>query len=132
MDPQYLTGIDEIDAQHKEIEEVAQAVIEAAAARDKWHIVHYILVRLYELLRFHFAVEESVMRIVSFPEFKEHQQVHKDILQTVERMKVASLDPNACEHDESLMKQFSFLTHIVDHDKRFAEFAAANITSLRH
>ena len=132
MDPQYLTGIDEVDAQHKEIEEVAQAAIEAAAAQDKWHIVHYILVRLYELLRFHFAVEESVMRIVSFPEINEHKQVHTDILLTVERMKVASLDPNACEHDEALRKQFSFLTHIVDHDKKFADFVMANISSLRH
>ena len=132
MDPQYLTGIDEIDAQHKEIEEVALAVIEAAAAKDKWHIVHYILVRLYELLRFHFAVEESVMAIVSFPEIQAHKQVHKDILLTVERMKVASLDPNACAHDEALNKQFSFLTHIVDHDKRFAEFVLANFSGLRH
>ena len=97
MDPKYLTGIAEIDAQHTEIEEVAQAVIEAAAAKDTWHIVHYILVRLYELLRFHFAVEESVMAIVSFPEIQAHKQVHKDILLTVERMKVASLDPSLRE-----------------------------------
>lgn len=132
MDPQYITGIDEIDAQHKEIEEVAQAAIDAAAAKDKWHIVHYILVRLYELLRFHFAVEESVMSIVGFPEVREHQQVHKDILLTVERMKIASLDPKACEHDESLKKQFSFLTHIVDHDKKFADFVSANFARLGH
>lgn len=131
MDPQYITGIDEIDGQHREIEEAAQAVIDAAAAKDKWHIVHYILVRLYELLRFHFAVEESVMSIVSFPEVAEHKQVHKDILLTVERMKVASLDPKACEHDESLKKQFSFLTHIVDHDKKFADFVIANFASQR-
>jgi hemerythrin-like metal-binding protein len=132
MDPQYLTGIDEIDAQHAEIEEITQAVIEAAAAKDKWHVVHYILVRLYELLRFHFSVEEAVMSIVSFPEIKEHKQVHKDILLTVERMKVASLDPLVFEQDESLIKQFSFHTHIANHDKRFAEFVMANISSLRH
>jgi hypothetical protein len=76
MDPKYLTGIEEIDDQHREIEETALAVIEAAATKDKWHIVHYILVRLYELLRFHFAVEESVMSIVGFPEVGEHKQVH--------------------------------------------------------
>ena len=94
--------------------------------------MHYILVRLYELLRFHFAVEESVMRIVAFPEAAAHQQVHKDILLTVERMRVASLDPKACEHDESLKKQFSFLTHIVDHDKKFAEFVTTNFAGLGH
>jgi hemerythrin len=132
MDPKYLTGIEEIDDQHREIEETALAVIEAAATKDKWHIVHYILVRLYELLRFHFAVEESVMSIVGFPEVGEHKQVHKDILLTVERMKVASLDPKACEHDEALNKQFSFLTHIVDHDKRFTEFVMANFPKVRH
>ena len=132
MDPQYLTGINEIDAQHAEIEEIAQAVIEAAAAGDKLHIVHYILVRLYELLRFHFAVEESVMSIVSFPDVAEHKLAHKDILSAVERMKTASLDPKACEHDETLKKQFSILTHIIDHDKRFAEFVIANISRLRH
>jgi hemerythrin len=126
MDSQYITGIAEIDSQHREIEETALAAIEAAAARDKWHIVHYILVRLYELLRFHFAVEESVMAIVAFPEIAAHKQVHKDILLTVERMKGASLDPKACEHDESLKSQFSFLTHIVDHDKKFTEFVMAN------
>jgi len=131
MDPSYLTGIDEIDAQHTEIEEVTQAVIDALAARDKWHIVHYILVRLYELLRFHFAVEETVMGMVSFPEVAAHKKVHQDILLKVERMKAASLDPKACEHDESLQKQFSLLTHIIDHDKKFVDFAIANISSMR-
>jgi len=130
MDPQHLTGIDVIDAQHKEIDEAIQAVIEAAAARDKWHIVHYILVRLYELLRFHFAVEEAVMSIVGFPDIAKHKQVHKDILLTIERMKLASLDPKACERDESLKKQFSILKPIVDHDKKFADFVTANISSL--
>lgn len=52
-------------------------------------------------------------------------------LLTVERMKVASLDPRACEHDESLKKQFRFLTH-VDHDKRFTEFVMANFSGLGH
>lgn len=132
MAPEFLTGIEEIDAQHKEIEEVAQAVIDAVTARDKWHIVHYILVRLYELLRFHFAVEESMMRIVAFPEIDEHKRIHADILRTVERMKVSTLDPKACEGDDVMNRQFSFLTHIVDHDKRLAEYAVANSDKLKY
>jgi hypothetical protein len=31
-----------------------------------------------------------------------------------------------------LNKQFSFLTHIVDHDKRFTEFVMANFPKVRH
>jgi hemerythrin len=131
MDPEYLTGIDEIDTQHKEIEEVAAAVIEAVEARDKWHIVHYIVVRLYELLRFHFTVEEAMMRITGFPEIEEHKRVHREMLTTVERMKSATLDPNLGEDSDILKKQFSFLSHIVDHDKRLAEFMVANVSHLK-
>ena len=131
MDPEYLTGIDEIDTQHKEIEEVAAAVIEAVEARDKWHIVHYIVVRLYELLRFHFTVEEAMMRITGFPEIEEHKRVHREMLATVERMKSATLDPNLGEDSDILKKQFSFLSHIVDHDKRLAEFLVDNVSHLK-
>lgn len=122
MDVKYQTGIEEIDAQHKEIEQVAGAVIEAVAAKDKWHSVHYIVVRLYELLRFHFAVEESLMRIIGFPEVNEHKRVHEEILQTIERMKVATLDPNGEAVRGRLAQEFSFLTHIADHDRKLADF----------
>ena len=131
MDPEYLTGIEEIDNQHREIEETAAAVLEALEARDKWHIVHYIVVRLHELLRFHFTVEEALMRITGFPELDDHKRVHQEMLQIVERMKSATLDPNLGEDSEILRKQFSFLTHIVDHDKRLAEFMVANVSHLK-
>jgi len=131
MDPEYLTGIEEIDNQHREIEEVAAALIEAVEARDKWHIVHYIVVRLYELLRFHFTVEEAMMRITGFPDIEDHKRVHAEMLQLVERMKTATLDPKFAEHADLLRKQFSFLTHIVDHDKRLADFLVSNVTHLK-
>ncbi|MBI5789926.1 MAG: hemerythrin family protein [Rhodocyclales bacterium] len=122
MDAQYQTGIDEIDAQHLEIEQVANAVIEAVAAKDAWHSVHYLVVRLYELLRFHFAVEESLMRIISFPDVVEHKRVHDEILQTIERMKVATLEPKGEAVRGRLAQEFSFLPHIVDHDRKLADF----------
>lgn len=122
MDAQYHTGIDEIDAQHLEIEQVATAVIEAVATKEAWHSVHYLMVRLYELLRFHFAVEESLMRIIAFPEVIEHKRVHDEILQTIERMKVATLDPNGVAARGHPALDFSFLPHVVDHDRKLADF----------
>ncbi|MBI5899169.1 MAG: hemerythrin family protein [Rhodocyclales bacterium] len=131
MDPEYLTGIEEIDKQHLEIEGVAAALIDAVEAHDKWHIVHYIVVRLYELLRFHFTVEEAMMRITGFPEIDEHKRVHQDMLQTVERMKSATLDSDLGRASDLIKTQFSFLSHIVDHDKRLAEFLVANVAHLK-
>ncbi|MCM2287750.1 MAG: hemerythrin domain-containing protein [Sulfuritalea sp.] len=127
MDIEYRIGIDEIDAQHKEITEAANAVLEAIESQDKWHLVHYIVVRLYELLRFHFAVEESVMHIVKFPEIEEHKRVHRELLLTVERLKASTLSPRGGSEDETTIKQFSFLPHILGHDKKLAEYIATNM-----
>jgi hemerythrin len=127
MDRDYILGIEEIDAQHREIHEVAAAIAEAVESRDKWHLVHYIVVRLHELLRIHFAVEESVMRIVGYPEIEEHKQVHRELLQRVERLQMATLS-----EDGSILDQgFAFLPHILGHDKKLGEFIAANVPSLR-
>lgn len=131
MDDKYLIGIDEIDAQHREIDEVATLIMEARELDGRWHHVHYIVVRLYELLRFHFAVEESVMRIVCFPDVEEHKLVHKDILRGVETLKLATLNSVQSTKSGAAEEQFSYLSHIIDHDKKFAEFVLANITTLR-
>jgi len=132
MEPEYLTGIEEIDNQHKEIEEVAAAVIDAVQNRDRWHIVHYMIVRLYELLRFHFTVEEAMMRITGFPDLEEHKRVHREMLLTVERMKGATLDPQPGEDViDAITRQVSFLSHIVDHDKKLADFLVDNVTHLQ-
>lgn len=126
MDNEYLIGIKEIDDQHREIDQVANSIIQAIATNDQWHIVHYIVVRLYELLRFHFAVEESVMRIVGFPEAESHKRVHQEILRAVEKLKNAALHADGVDSGQVLKEQVSFLEHIVDHDKRFVDFVIAN------
>lgn len=131
MDIEYIIGIEEIDAQHREINEAANAVIEAVESHDKWHLVHYIVVRLYELMRFHFAVEESVMRIVGFPEIEEHKRVHRELLNTVERLKATTLSPRGGNDWALKGQQFSFLPHIIGHDKKLAEFIAVNMPRLR-
>lgn len=128
MDRDYILGIDEIDAQHREIHEVTKAIAEAVESRDKWHLVHYIVVRLHELLRIHFAVEESVMRIVGYPEIEEHKQVHRELLQRVERLQMATLS----EDDTVLDQGFAFLPHILGHDKKLGAFIAANMPKLKH
>lgn len=127
MDAKHLTGIDEIDAQHREIHEVATAAIAAIQSGDKWHIVHYILVRLHELLRFHFAVEESVMRIVQFSELDAHKLVHKEYLATIEALRDASLQSDRFDVKAIGEKQLAFLEHILDHDLRLAEHVRARI-----
>jgi hemerythrin len=132
MDDKYLIGIEEIDAQHREIDEIARSIMEALELEGRWHHVHYIVVRLYESLKFHFAVEESVMRIVGFPDVEEHKLVHKEILRVIDSLKLSTLSSVKMSDLGATKNHFSFLPHIIDHDKKFAEFILANSTALRH
>lgn len=67
-----------------------------AAGESTWDcsfempILHYLMVRFHELPRCHFAVEESLMRIIAFPDIVEHKRVHSAILQSVDRNTAAA------------------------------------------
>lgn len=89
-------------------------------------MVHYVVVRLYQLRRFPFAVEECVMRIVRFPASRNTSECIGK-LQTVERPKAAALSPRGGSDEESPTKRSFFLPHILGHDKKLAEFIAAKM-----
>lgn len=128
MSPEHLIGIGVIDQQHQEIDEISSSAIEAIQSGDKWHLVHYILIRLHELLRIHFAVEEGLMQIIEYPEIESHQKLHRDYLAEAQELREATLR-NDASTDTALGKHsISFLSHILDHDKKFAEYIRANIT----
>ena len=129
MTEEYRLGIHELDTQHDEIAEVMESLVEAVRSRDKWHLVHFILVRLYEVLRFHFALEEAVMRIVGYPEGEEHKRVHKKILDKVEEFKILTLK-NSDFDDANIAAHELTAARILDHDKQFAEFLKAHSGSL--
>ena len=128
MSPEHLIGIDVIDQQHLEIDEVCTSAIEAIRSGDKWHVVHYILVRLHELLRIHFAVEEGLMQILGYPETVSHQKMHQTYLATIEKLRDDTIRKYDASTDSLDAHNVSFLLHILDHDKSLAEYIKANST----
>ena len=119
MSPE-LIGIDVIDQQHQEIHDVCTSAIEAIQMGDKWHVVHYILVRLHELLRIHFAVEEGLMQALGYPEIESHQHVHQEYMRTVEKLRDTTLHNQDAAGLSLGQHNISFLEHITDHDQRLA------------
>ena len=131
MDEKYCIGIQELDTQHEEIDQVITTLFDALGGEESREPVHSILVRLYELLRFHFAVEESVMEIVSYPFVLEHRSAHRTILQRVDELKDASLKNGDLDGmDKSVRKMLAL--DIVKHDRVFAEFVRTHCESLMH
>lgn len=78
MDAVLLTGIDEIDAQHKSLFDCLVALEGAVKAGNGWSMVHYALVELDKYVSVHFAVEEVLMRLHGYPGLDAHCAAHRN------------------------------------------------------
>ena len=76
-------GIEEIDEQHKVLVELINRMHEAIHQRHGSDAVKGILVDLADYTRIHFAVEESLMRILNYPDYENHKAIHEELLQHV-------------------------------------------------
>lgn len=131
MDNACSLGIRELDSQHDEIDSVVKSLADALDEGQSSQQIHSILVRLGELLRFHFSVEESVMQIVSYPFVLEHQAAHKKILHELEEFKRVARKKGKLEGiDVSVRAAFNH--DVIKHDKVFIEFIRTHWESLMH
>ncbi len=73
-------GIEEIDSQHKVLVGIINKMHEAIHQRHGSDVVKEILNELAEYTRIHFAVEESLMRILNFPGYEEHHEQHDELI----------------------------------------------------
>lgn len=78
-------GIEEIDNQHKALVGLLNQLHTAIYEKHGSAACMEILDKLVEYTRVHFTVEESLMRILGYPEYEDHHEEHdKLITQVVE------------------------------------------------
>ncbi|MFZ1641506.1 MAG: bacteriohemerythrin [Candidatus Contendobacter sp.] len=73
-------GIEEIDAQHKELVGLLNEIHEAMQQGHTMQATKSIIDRLDEYTRVHFAVEESLMRILHYPDYERHKEEHDKLI----------------------------------------------------
>lgn len=73
-------GIEEIDAQHKVLVDLLNQIHEAIQQRHGAEVARDIVLRLDEYTRVHFAVEESLMRILHYPDYERHKEEHDKLI----------------------------------------------------
>ncbi len=79
-------GVDEIDAEHDLLLGVIRALEKAVIAGSTAQ-VEALLQQLAEYTRVHFATEEIMMRLYSFPEFAPHQLEHARLVEQIEQVR---------------------------------------------
>lgn len=116
-------GIEEIDIQHQTLVELVNEMHQAIHDRHGNDVVFDILNRLAEYTRIHFAVEESLMRILGYPDYEAHKEEHIKLIDTVQDL-VQKVGAGKTAVGFELMHFLKvWLTkHILESDKAYSEF----------
>jgi len=82
----YSVEIEEIDEQHKWLVQLINELYEALSHKDNYEEVRHILDELMDYTKVHFAVEECLLRIFNYPDYKEHKEIHDGMVEKLDRL----------------------------------------------
>lgn len=124
-DESLATGIELIDAQHREwirrLEDVSLAMHSVQGAKRLVATLDF----LKDYTRFHFQTEERIMAELQYPELDEHRRKHAELHETLARLE-ADLDedgitPALTDAVNTLLGNW-LVQHIQEVDRRFSTF----------
>lgn len=125
--PDFLTGIDAIDREHREIFDRLLALEHGIVKKDPWHVMQFLLADVAHALKFHFAVEEALLEMIKFPELEAHRQQHLKLnleLSELEKKIKKSNSPTDLVH---FFEEW-FVKHVLVEDRQFIDFAQKALT----
>jgi hemerythrin len=113
-------GIEEIDAQHMVLVNLLNQIHEAIQQRQAAEVTGEIIRQLGEYTRVHFAVEESLMRILHYPEYERHKEEHDRLIEQLEgfRVKLGS-GKSSVSFELAHFLKIWLTKHIMEADKRY-------------
>ena len=122
-------GIEEIDAQHRVLVDLLNEIHEAIQQGRTIEVTKGIVERLDEYTRVHFAVEESLMRILHYPDYERHKEEHdKLIAQLTDLHSKLEKGKGAIGFELAFFLKSWLTKHIMEGDKRYvAHFLAQGI-----
>lgn len=119
-------GIEEIDEQHKVLVGLLNRMHEAIEEHHGSDTVAGILTELADYTKIHFAVEESLMRILGYPGYEDHKEIHDELLEQVMDLQKKVATGNTSISFELLHFLKVWLSkHIMDEDMQYSGFFLA-------
>ena len=115
-------GVEEIDEQHKVLVGLVNEMHDAIHQRHGSEVVIEILDKLADYTRIHFAVEESLMRILNYPDYEDHKEQHEELLGHVVELQDKVRHGKTSIGFELMHFLKVWLTkHIMESDKEYSE-----------
>jgi len=122
----YSIGLQEVDEQHRVLVDLLNELHDAVHHHKGSQKCREVLDRLAEYTRVHFTVEESLMRLLNYPDFADHKHRHEELIHQVVDLQHKLDDGKASITFELLhFLKVWLVKHISESDRRFGEFAVA-------
>ncbi len=116
-------GIEEIDAQHQVLVGLVNEMHEAIHQRHGSGVVREVLTKLAEYTKIHFAVEESLMRILGYPGYEEHKAQHEELIASMlELQRKVDSGKTAIGFELMHFLKIWLTKHIMESDQQYAQF----------
>ena len=117
----YVTGIPEIDRQHKGFFDLLDEAGNNLEAGD-YSKLNQVIKRLEEYSEFHFDYEERLISEAGFKDAESHIEKHRFFIKKVEELKLehSFLNPGLTGRLIGFMKKW-FISHILFHDRDFTD-----------
>lgn len=125
----YGFGIPEIDAQHREIVERVNAIIDAVDPRSECPAVREQMKSFAQFVREHFAEEENLMHQYGFPGMAAHIARHHQLLEQLDNVGMRLCSPALSGSKAELFLVFLVdwtELHISHVDRELAAFLAGS------
>jgi hemerythrin len=106
-------GIAEIDSQHRQLQTLLERLRQSTDKRYGF-AADAILAELLIQTRIHFAVEESLMRLLSFPDTEAHVEEHRTLTEQLEKLRKRVQDFEVADGLTNFIQ-----TWLVDHVNHF-------------
>jgi hemerythrin len=80
----YVTGIQLIDDQHKELFSLTNELFNACIGRNDYETLDGVfkdtMERMVDYVRFHFSAEQVLLQRINYPEYQEHKKEHDTLV----------------------------------------------------
>jgi hemerythrin len=128
----FSIGLQEVDEQHQVLVGLLNERGEAVAHHHGSAKCREVLDRLAEYTRVHFTVEESLMRLLNYPEFADHKQRHEELIhQVVDLQQKLDAGTTAISFELLHFLKMWLVKHISESDMRFGKYAVARGVSAK-
>jgi len=116
-------GIQEIDEQHKLLVKMLNELNEAIQGGRGKEVRMELFNKLVEYTRVHFAVEESLMRLLDYPHYEDHKKEHEELTgQLFKEIDRFHTMPDTSNYELLFFLKRWLTHHIMKADKAYEKF----------